>query len=275
VTLFEYLAIPAILRGFFGLLIAGTFFPVAGIYVLRFNLYTFRFTIMHAVILAGAAALVLHIDLLLAGLVGCVVVTLLLAPLSRVARADTGMMSAFFMIMTMAAAVTVMYRAGVAAKDTLEILWGNIYAMTNTDLVFTLAFAFVPCGFTVVFYRQITCLVFDRDIAYTSGVNEKALMNAIMVIIGMTIAFIMRLVGALLLDAVLLLPALAASGAANSFRSFFVLSMGIGCFSAVAGFVVSILSDIPASAGVSLVAGGMFIVFTVIKQIKGKRKVSS
>ena len=60
----DYFLIPAIIRGFAGLLAAGTLFPVTGVFVLRFNLYTFRFTIMHAVILAGALAIALQIDLL-------------------------------------------------------------------------------------------------------------------------------------------------------------------------------------------------------------------
>jgi zinc transport system permease protein len=273
-SIFDYLVIPAILRGVLGILAAGTFYPVAGVYVLRFNLYTFRFTIMHAVFLASAAALALRIDALGVSLLACILITLLLAPVSRAVKIDVGMVSALFMVLTIAAAVTIMYRAQVPAKDALEILWGNVYAMSDADIVFTAAFSLVPIGFTLLFYRQVSCLLFDREIAYTTGVNDSALMNAIMVITGMTIAFIMRLIGALLIDALLILPALAAMKAARSTKSLFLASICIGFVSSLAGFVLSLAVDIPASAGVSIAAGIIFVIIVLIKIITSRRSTA-
>jgi zinc transport system permease protein len=263
--------IPAIVRGFAALLIAGTFFPVTGVYVLRFNLFAFRFTVMHAVILAGAVALALKLDMLPVSLLLCAGITLLLSPVARVSGADPGMVSILFMILTMAGAVAVMYKFQVSAKDTLEILWGNIYALSNTDLVLTGLFALIPSGFTFLFYRKVSCLIFDREIAYTTGINEKVLMHTVLVVTGMTIAFIMRLIGALLLDAVLILPALAAMGAARNLRSFYLLSMGAGFVSTLAGFMFSVYLDLPASAGVSLAAGSLFMIVTLVNYLKKRR----
>ena len=42
---------PPILRGFLALVIAGCFFPAAGVFILRLNLVTLRFTLMHAALL--------------------------------------------------------------------------------------------------------------------------------------------------------------------------------------------------------------------------------
>ena len=45
---------PPILRGFVALVLAGCFFPLAGVFILRLNLVTLRFTLMHAALLGAA-----------------------------------------------------------------------------------------------------------------------------------------------------------------------------------------------------------------------------
>ena len=79
----QALAYPPILRGFVALVVAGCFFPLAGVFILRLNLVTLRFTLMHAALLGAAVGLALHVDPLLVGLALDV---LAIAAISRVAR---------------------------------------------------------------------------------------------------------------------------------------------------------------------------------------------
>ena len=58
---------PPIMRGFLALVIAGCFFPMAGVFILRLNLVTLRFTLMHAALLGAAIGLALHVDTALCG----------------------------------------------------------------------------------------------------------------------------------------------------------------------------------------------------------------
>ena len=53
----QALSYPPILRGFLALILAGCFFPLAGVFILRLNLVTLRFTLMHAALLGAAIGL--------------------------------------------------------------------------------------------------------------------------------------------------------------------------------------------------------------------------
>ena len=67
----------------------------------------------------------------------------------------------------------------------------------------------------------------------------------------------MRLIGALLLDAILLLPAILAGYFAKSMKGMFFYAAGFGLFSGAAGFFLSLAIDIPASSGVTIVAAAI------------------
>jgi zinc transport system permease protein len=76
----------------------------------------------------------------------------------------------------------------------------------------------------------------------------------------------MKLIGALLLDAILLLPAILAMALARSVRGLFLLAAAAGLAVAAAGFAVALLVDLPASAGVTLAAALLLPVVIVARR---------
>ncbi len=258
------LSYPPILRGLLILLVAGSLFPLTGVFVVRLNLITLRFMLMHGTLLGGAIALGFGLDPLSLGIAIDVLLVLAVAWFSRSSGLNAGYLTTFFMVITIGLAFAVIYRTGVPAKDALSILWGSLFALRETDLILTLAFSLASLLFVLLLYRRLKAVLFDREVAYSSGVPERVIYNAILVITGLTIAFAMKLIGALLLDSILLLPALVASFFARSSRGMFLLAAAVGFFCSLAGFFVSLAVDIPASSGVTIVAaltlGGGFVV---------------
>jgi zinc transport system permease protein len=254
VSLLQAFSYPPILRGFAALVIAGAVFPLAGVFVLRLNLVTLRFTLMHAALLGAAAGLALRIDPLLAGLA---VDLLAIAAIARVAR-DSGLtlgyVSTFFMVLTVGLAFTVIYKAGVPAKDAFGILWGSVYALSRLDLVLVAGYAAALLLFVTLLFPRLSAVLFHREVAWSVGVAERGLTTVILVFVGMSVALLMQLVGALLLDSLLLLPAIVASFWARSARGFFVLACVIGASCSLAGFFVSLALDVPASSAVTVTA---------------------
>jgi zinc transport system permease protein len=253
-TLFSYFTYPPILRGFLVLLVAGAVFPLTGVFIIRLNLITLRFTLMHGTLLGGAIALGFGLDPLSVSVAVNLLLIVIIAVANRRFSGDLGHVTTFLMVITVGFAFAVMYRTGVAAKDTLEILWGNLYAMGPFDVWLTLAFCAVTASFVIGFQRKLTAVLFDREVAYTSGVNDRAIYHLILLLAGLTVSFAMRLIGALLLDALLLLPAILAGYFAKSIRGLFVLAALFGIVSSVTGFLLSLAVDIPASSGITIVA---------------------
>ena len=243
-----------ILRGLLVLLAAGAVFPLTGVFVLRLNLITLRFMLMHGTLLGAAIALAAGVDPVPAGAAVNLLLIVAVAMMSRSSGLASGTLTTFFMVLTIGLAFAVVYRFDVPAKDTLSILWGNLYALTPTDLMLTVGFAGLSVAFVALFFSRLKALLFSRQIAFTAGVDESLLYNAILALTGLTVAFAVKLIGALLLDALLLLPAIVATFFARSTRQLFVYASIAGLASSVLGFFVSLFLDIPASSAVTIVA---------------------
>jgi zinc transport system permease protein len=254
VNIVQALSYPPILRGFIALILAGCFFPLAGVFILRLHLVTLRFTLMHAALLGAAIGLALRIDPLLAGLALDVITIAAIARVARGSGLALGYVATFFMVLTIGLAFAVIYKAGVPAKDAFGILWGSIYSLSRIDLILTALYCLLIVLFVTLLFPRVSAVLFHREIAFASGVNEAVLTTVILLFVGVSVALLMQLIGALLLDSLLLLPAIIASFTARSTRGFFIQSCLIGAFCSITGFFASLSLDIPASSAVTVIA---------------------
>jgi len=262
----EILAYPPVLRGFILLCIAGLTFPLGGVFILRMNLLPLRFLMMHGVLLGGALGLALGWDLSVTTLA---VNLLLIFGLNRsvsVLKTDYGHMSMFFMITSIALALVIISRFHVPAKDTMVLLWGSLYTNDMMSLVFGGVLGLALVLFSVFFFRQLTALFHDRDIALSLGIRVPFFELMVMLFIALVVASAMRLMGALLLDALILLPVITASFIASGLKKMMVYSSLFGVLFAVSGFFISLFLDIPVSAGASLPAGLIFLIILLTQR---------
>jgi len=271
VNIAQAFSYPPILRGFLALVIAGCFFPMAGVFILRLNLVTLRFTLMHAALLGAAIGLALRVDPLFAGLVLDLVTIAAIARVTRQSGLALGYVATFFMVLTIGLAFAVIYKAGVPSKDAFGILWGSVYSLSPVDLAATALYALAIVFFVVTLFPRVSAVLFHREIAFASGVNERAVSTAILLFVGVSVALLMKLIGALLLDSILLLPAIVASFTARSARGFFVQACAIGSFCSIAGFFSSLALDVPASSAVTVIAACLLGAGLVYRRIARRR----
>jgi zinc transport system permease protein len=256
-SLLQTLSYPPIARGLVVLLIAGLSFPLVGVFVLRLHLVTLRFTLMHGTMLGAALGLAAGADPVLSAAAVNVGIVAILASPGRRSSTATGTLATFLMVTSIGLAFLVIYRFNVPAKDTLAILWGSLFALTPADAWLVAGFAAVIVGLVIGLFPSLRALLFSDEIAFSAGVNTPVLRGVVLVLVGLTVALAVRLVGALLLDALLLLPAIVAVSHAKSTRELFVLASGVGLTAAAGGFALSLALDVPASSAVTLVAGAL------------------
>jgi zinc transport system permease protein len=263
VELFTY---QPILRGFIVLILTGFAFPVTGVYLLRMNLLPLRFMLMHGAILGGALSLAMQVNPFAGTLIINLFLVLLMTRMSRSLKVDPGQLSAFFMVISISLAFIFIYRFQVPAKDTLSLMWGSLYTLNNYEFIGTLVFSLLLISFQAIFRHQLRAVFFDRDIAQTSGVNESAFYYAVILITAITVAAAMKLIGALLLDALLLLPALIASYHAKSYRGMVLWSSFWGGLFATTGFLLSLVLELPASSTIAVFASVVFLLLIILKR---------
>jgi len=243
----EFLSLPPVRRALIAIAVSSLAFPLSGVLVLEMNLITLRFALMHGALLGGAIAVAAAVNPLLPTIVIGAALVAAIGRISRRTGQNPGFVTAMLMTISIAGAAVIVYRFNVPAKDTLAIIWGNVYALNTGDLLVTIGLAIALIAVVIVWQSQVTAVLFDPEIAFTSGINEPLVYYAILGMVALTVAVAMRLVGALLLDVLILLPALAGRQLARSSRQLFVLSSLAGLISGVGGFFLSIAVDIPVS----------------------------
>lgn len=260
------LTLAPVARGFLAMAIAGLTFPATGVMVLRLNLIPMRYMLMHGVILAGAISLAMNVNTLAISVVLNLILVLLMLKLTKDTRYGFGLSSATAMVFTMAAASLVMHIWDVPAKDTLQLLWGSPFALTWVDISALIALAIITVVYMLVSFRAISAIFFDQEIASSLGMRVRFHHTFMVLLIALVIALAMKLLGALLIDALLILPVLVASKRSESLKQLVITSCIIGFLVSTLGYLLAVYTDMPPSGTIALLSALLYPIPNLIKR---------
>ncbi|RNC69200.1 MAG: metal ABC transporter permease [Desulfuromonadales bacterium] len=158
--------------------------------------------------------------------------------------------------------------AGGFNVDIFSYLFGNILAISPFELGQTVVLFLVVCVTAGLFYPELFAITFDEELARTSGIPVDRI-NAILVLLtALTVVLAMKVVGIMLISALLILPAVIALQLARGFRTALVLAAGIGVVTVAAGIVISFLANLPAGATIILINIALLIASLVVRRLR-------
>ncbi|WP_434443779.1 metal ABC transporter permease [Lentzea sp. E54] len=261
----ELLELAAVQRAAFALLLGAVALPIVGVVIIGLDIMPVRFAMMHIALLGIAVGLLTGLDPLLCAVVAC---GLSGAGLTPLARSPSGLSGAMGLLMSLAiaAALLVLSISGVNASAAFELLWGSILATKTGDVVLLGALAVVVPALFLWRRGQLALLLHDRELAACSGVPVNRLTLVLLVLVAVAIAGAIRLTGALLVDALTLLPALAARRLAHSLTGMALWAVGIGVVVNLAGFALALLLDQPPGPVLVLLAGAVALAAHLIPE---------
>ncbi len=164
-----------------------------------------------------------------------------------------------------AAGVVIVSAAGALDAGLFAFLFGSILTVSYTDLAVVAGLGAVTLVTLALLYRALAAVVLDEEGARVAGVPVGALNVVVAALAGVTVAVSMRVVGILLIAALMVLPVIAASRVARSMRGALVLSMAIGVASAALGLAVAYYANLAPGGAIVLVAAGAFVVATLFE----------
>jgi zinc transport system permease protein len=152
----------------------------------------------------------------------------------------------------------------VASADRLDVglfqyLFGSILTVTWSDLWVVLALGIVSLGAIALLYRGLVGAVLDEEGSRVAGVPVGLLNATVAVLAALTVGISMRIVGILLIAALMVLPVIAAQRIAWSLRSTLGLAMAIGLGSVLGGLTLSYYGDLPPGGTIVLIAAAGFV----------------
>lgn len=157
--------------------------------------------------------------------------------------------------------------------DVCNYLFGSILGMKISDMYLTILLCSVIIVLYVLFYPKIFAITFDETFAKASGLKVKyynlalALMSAVIITLGM------RMMGALLISNLIVIPALTAMRVCRSFKNVVLYSLAISLFCFAAGLYFSYEFSTPTGASIVLINVALFLIHVVIEKLRGANAI--
>ena len=151
-------------------------------------------------------------------------------------------------------------------------LFGSLSTVSPADVITICVLAAFVVLVTVGLRRQLFAISQDEEFARVTGLPVRTLNLLIAVTAAVTVTVAMRVVGLLLVSALMVVPVAAAQQITRSFTVTFVLSVVIGTAVTLAGTVTSYYQDVPPGATIVLLAIGLFVVLTAAATPLARRR---
>ncbi|MBD1214334.1 MAG: metal ABC transporter permease [Dolichospermum circinale Clear-D4] len=148
----------------------------------------------------------------------------------------------------------------------MGVLFGDILAIDNTDLILTLLVLVSSSIFLLSTLQQQILLTLNPDVAQVQGVPVQIYRYGFVILLSLAVAVAIKAVGVLLVNAFLVIPAATAKLMSYHFSRFLILSVVVGSSSSIAGMMVSGLFNLASGPSIVFVQFLLFVVvFTWVK----------
>lgn len=152
--------------------------------------------------------------------------------------------------------------------DLYSYLFGKIVTVTKEDLFALIGVAAVVIGTVVLIYKELFAVSFDEEFARVSGVSRKSINLWFMILVALTIAASMRIVGVLLISALITLPVAASLQIAGSFRQTIMYAILFAETSVLSGLYFAYLLDWASGGTIVLMAVLLLLLVLAAKRVK-------
>ncbi|MEJ7818791.1 MAG: metal ABC transporter permease [Rubrobacteraceae bacterium] len=272
--LIEPLQYPFMQSGLLAAVLVGVTCAVLGVYVVLRSMAFIGDALAHTILPGLVTAYLLGLNLLLGAVVAGVATAFGIGWLSRrdSLREDTAIGITF----------TGMFALGIllmstvnSFRDFTHILFGNILGITPADLALISGLALLVLVVLFVFHKELELTSFDPTHARVMGLQADRVRYGLLVLLSLTVVAGIQAVGVVLISALLITPAAAASLLTRSLPRMMLISAAIAVFSGVTGLYASYFFDVASGAAIVLACTTCFIGASIVQALRDRRTESS
>jgi zinc transport system permease protein len=238
--------------------------PLVGSFLVQKRLSLMGDGIGHVAFAGVAAGLLFAVWPVWTALVAALIASLGIEWFRARGRIGGDLALALFFYTGIAAGVVLMQRAGSLNASALSYLFGSVLTVSRADTI-TMGVLAVVIVVTVLFtWRALFAVVFDEQAAVVAGLPVTALNFGLAALTAITVVAAMRVVGLLLVSALMVLPVGAAQRFVPSFRGTLVIGSLLGVASAVVGLAIARVASTAPGGTIALVAAAAFAISSAI-----------
>ncbi|WP_461483288.1 zinc ABC transporter permease subunit ZnuB [Porticoccus sp.] len=240
-----------------GLGVAAVTGPLGAFIVWRRMAY-FGDTLAHSSLLGVALALLLSVNLTLSVVVICLLLALLLVMLQQQQTLASDTLLGILSHSSLAIGLVAMALMPDVRVDLMSLLFGDLLTVTPRDVITIYLIGTIAIGLIIWLWKPLLTMTIHEELARVEGVPVTAVRTALMLIIALEIAIAMKVVGVLLITALLVIPAATARRFANTPEKMAIYASLAGSLAVLIGLSASWFADTPAGPSIVLSAAILF-----------------
>lgn len=149
-----------------------------------------------------------------------------------------------------------------------SFMFGSIIAVSDFEILLTVILCIVVVSVTSILYKEIHALTFDEEAAILCGIPVKTINFILMILTAITVAVASKIVGALMISSLLVIPVATAMLVSKSYRQTLILSIIFAELFTVSGLFASFYLDLPPGGTIVLIGTIVLVITSIFKKRK-------
>lgn len=261
--MFEIFQYDFMVRSFEAGIAVGIAAPLIGMFLVVRRYSLMADTLAHVSLAGVAIGLLFAINPILSAVLLSIVASVGIEGLRSSGRIFGESVLALFLSGSLAIAVIILSLAKGFNANLFSYLFGSISTVSTNDLWVTIALACAVLVSIALFYKEFFFISLDPELAQASGTPVKRLNLILVMLAALTVALSIRIVGTLLIGALMVIPVIAAMQYGKGFRTTLLLSVLFSLLSVIIGLFASYYFDLASGGAIVLIALGTFLISLV------------
>lgn len=231
-----------------------------GVIVLLRRMSFFSDAIAHASLLGIALGLIIQIHPTIGAIAGSILVGLFIAWLTQKRKLSSDTIIGVVFSSSVALAVFIISILDKVSVDLTALLFGNILAVSTQDIWLAGLVLILTLLFLRFYLKKMLKTVFSYDLARVEEKGVELMDYTFLALLALVIAISLKIIGAILVSALIIIPAATAQNLSRNLKQMFLLSLIIGIVSVLVGMFFSFVFDSPSGATIVLSSSFLFLI---------------
>lgn len=266
----EFLQYSFMHRAFVAGAIAALICPTIGVFLVPRRLSLIADTLAHVALIGIPLSLLLGLSPLLGTSIVTVIAAIGIEQLRAKAALHGETSLAVFLSGGFAVAIILIGFTGGLNADLFAILFGSILTVTPTDVWLIIGLGVLVVVSVATFYPQLFAITFNEDLARTSGVPVGMLNRMLILLTALTTVTAMRMVGVLLVSALIVIPTLAGFALGRSFHRALTIAVSVAMLATFSGLISAYYLRLPPGGAVAVIA----LLLLAVASLLGRQSIS-
>lgn len=259
------LAFPFFQRALVIGVILGILMACLGVLVVLRRLSFFADAIGHSALTGIALGILLSINPFLGAFAFALLVAASIALFRHYSRLHLDTLLGVFFPASVSLGVILVQLSPGFQTDLIGYLFGDILTVSRLDVWISIGLAMVVTIILLLVGKKLLTITLDESLAHADGIMVAAYELLFMLMLAAVIALSIKLVGIILVTAMLVIPAASAQNIAASMTSMFVVSIGLSMVAAVSGMILSAVLSVPSGPAIVLTAAFFFAISFILR----------